>query len=304
MRRDSWVLWGAGSALLLVATGIAGSPAYGGGWPGREGPVADCSGLHVRFHHQDAVYKAEEKSFSRAEAPVLHVNAETNGGVQIWGWDKDTYSVTACKLAKGTQSEAEQIFSEIHVNMSGGQVSATGPDRNDDRNWSVFFLIRTPRNATVDLKAINGPISFFSVNGKLTARATNGPITMREVSGEGDVEATNGPISIADGSGKLRVRTSNGPITVALRENAWQGDGLIADAENGPVTLHVPAGFQSSFVVESRGNGPVSCQASICGDSRKTWDEDRKRIAHGSGTPQIQLSTVNGPVSVRDSSGS
>lgn len=288
-------------AVTFLATVLAAvCPAYAGGWPGREGPVTDCSGLHVRFHHQDAVYKAEEKTFSRAEAPVLRVHAETNGGAQVWGWDRDTYSVTACKLADGPQPEAEQIFSRIQVNMSGGEVSATGPSRNDDRNWSVFFLIRTPRNAAVNLEATNGPISFYSVDGKLTARTTNGPVHLQEVSGEAEIEATNGPISIADGSGKLRVRTTNGPITVALRESAWNGSGLVADAENGPVTLHVPAGFQSSFLVESRGNGPVSCQATICGDSRKTWDDDRKRIEHGNGAPLIQLSTVNGPVSVRE----
>jgi Putative adhesin len=303
MRRTFWGFGAIGVVSILGITGLTVNPAHAG-WPGREGPVTDCSGLHVRFNHHDTAFKSEEKTFSRAEAPILRVNAETNGGVQVWGWDKDTYSVTACKFVEGTQSEAEQIFPQIQVNMSGGEVSATGPGRDDDRNWSVFFLIRTPKNAAVNLEATNGPLSFYTVDGKLTARVTNGPITMSGVSGEAEVEATNGPITIADGSGKLRVRTTNGPITVALRENAWNGSGLVADAENGPVTLHVPSGFQSSFLVESRGNGPVSCQASICESSRKTWDEDRKRIEYGNGTPQIQLSSVNGPVSVRQSSGS
>jgi len=44
----------------------------------------------------------------------------------------------------------------------------------------------------------------------------------------------------------------------------------------------------------------VSCSASICGDARKTWDdEDRRKIEFGSGSPVIKLSSYNGPVSVR-----
>jgi hypothetical protein len=300
MRRSTSVL----SCCVLFGISLLSSAGAARAWPGNDSPAADCSALHVRFHHHDAVFKAEEKSFTKAEAPLVRVEAETNGGVQIWGWDKETYSVTACKLAEGPESAAEQLFSEIHVNLSAGQISASGPRDSNERDWSVFFLIRTPRGATVNLEATNGPLSFYGVDGKLTARAVNGPILMKEVTGEAEVEAQNGPIAISDGSGKLRVHTQNGPITVALRENAWKGSGLIADAQNGPVTLRVPAGFQSSFLVESRGNGPISCQASICGESQKTWDEERKMIQHGNGSPLIQLSTVNGPVSVRESSGS
>src|SRR5579883_3089556 len=136
--------------------------------------------------------------------------------------------------------------------------------------------------------------------GKLNAKATNGPITIQDFTGDGDLRAQNGPISIFGSSGNLRVHTENGPITVALRSTTWTGAGLTADAENGPVTLQVPAGFQSSFLVESNGNGPVSCAASICGESRKTWDDDRKRIEFGSAPPVIHLSSYNGPVSVRN----
>ena len=160
------------------------------------------------------------------------------------------------------------------------------------------MLIRTPRAAEIELKSHNGPASFYRVDGKITARGTNGPITMSDCTGEADIEAVNGPISFSGAGGKLRLHTQNGPISVALNGTNWSGSSLVADAVNGPVSLSVRSGFQSAFLVESRGHSPISCHASVCDDARKTWDDEHRRIEYGSGTPVIRLSTENGPVSV------
>jgi len=162
----------------------------------------------------------------------------------------------------------------------------------------VFLLIRTPKAADIELTTHYGPAGFYSVDGKITARATNGPISIRDCSGEADIAAVNGPISFSGTGGKLRLHTENGPISVALNAATWSGAGLVADAVNGPLTLRVPSGFQSSFLVESSEHTPVSCQASICSETRRTWDDEHRRIEFGSGEPLIRLSTKNGPVSV------
>src|SRR5262249_17917551 len=87
-----------------------------------DGPATDCADLDVRFDRDErAIVKSEEKTITKAEAPTLRVHAETNGGVQLQGWDKDTYSVTTCKFAAPPQGEAEMAFSQIHVNVSGGE---------------------------------------------------------------------------------------------------------------------------------------------------------------------------------------
>jgi hypothetical protein len=130
--------------------------------------------------------------------------------------------------------------------------------------------------------------------------AHNGPISLKNFSGEADVRAVNGPISVDGSSGNVRVHTENGPISVSLTGKTWSGTGLSADAQNGPLTLMVPNGYQSGFIVESRNYAPMSCQASICDNARKTWDDNNRRIEYGSTPAMIRLSTVNGPVSVRD----
>ena len=124
---------------------------------------------------------------------------------------------------------------------------------------------------------------------------------MKNFSGDAEITAVNGPISLDGSKGSVRIHTENGPISVALEGKTWSGAGLTADARNGPVTLMVPSGYQSSFVVESTNNAPVSCKASICDNARKTWDDEHRRIEYGNAPAMIRLSTVNGPISVRES---
>jgi hypothetical protein len=266
---------------------------------GHREPANDCSGVRIRFDDKDAVVRSQERTVSKAEAAVLQVHPHSNGGVQVVGWDKETYSVTACKAAAGSGDEAERILSQISMKIEHGRVSTDGP--GDEEAWTVELLIRAPKAASIELDTRNGPISLYDVDGKLTARAQNGPISLKNFSGEAEITAVNGPISLEGSNGNVRIHTENGPITVALEGKTWSGTGLTADAQNGPLTLTVPSGYQSSFVVEATNNAPMSCNAAICGDARKTWDEEHRRIEYGNAPAMIRLSTVNGPVSVEES---
>jgi DUF4097 and DUF4098 domain-containing protein YvlB len=266
---------------------------------GHRQPATDCSDLRIRFDDRDAVVRSEERTLTKSEAAVLQIHPHSNGGVQVVGWDKDTYSVTACKAAAGSGDEAERTLSQITMSVEKGRISTNGP--RDDEEWTVYLLIRAPKSSSIDVDTTNGPLSFYDVDGKLTARAKNGPISLKNFSGDAEITAVNGPISLDGSSGSVRIHTENGPISVALEGKTWNGAGLSADAKNGPVTLMVPSGYESSFVVESTNYAPVSCKASICDNARKTWDDAHRRIEYGSSPAMIRLSTVNGPVSVRDS---
>jgi DUF4097 and DUF4098 domain-containing protein YvlB len=263
---------------------------------GEHGPVADCASLHIRMNDRAAEIRSEERTFTRPEGP-LSIESEVNGGLQVQGWDKDTYSVTACKAADASSNDVERIFSQIKLSVENGRVSVSGPSEHD--NWTVFLLVRAPRSANLELRANNGPLSVYELDGKLEARAINGPISLQGFSGDANISAENGPIDLVGNSGKLRLHTENGPISVSLSGDAWKGSGLEADAQNGPLTLRVPKNYQSSLLVESDGHSPMSCQASFCNDARKTWDQDRRRIEFGNAPAVIHLSTVNGPIAVK-----
>jgi hypothetical protein len=268
---------------------------------GHHEPASDCSDFHVRFDDRDAVTESEERTVTKADAPTLHVRPHKNGGVQVQGWDKDTYSVTSCKFASNEDGSAQRILAQMTLSVKNGEVSTNGP--SDDGEWAIYLLIRAPKSSVIDMETANGPLSVYSVDGKLTAHATNGPITLRDFSGDADVRAANGPITVTGSSGNVRIHTENGPISINLKGTTWSGAGLTADAQNGPLTLSVPSDYKSSFSVESRNYSPMTCHASICDNARKTWDDNNRRIEYGTSPAMIKLSTVNGPVSIQSSRG-
>ena len=261
-----------------------------------DSPAATCADLHIQIENRPATIRSEEKSIPKSVG-TLTVRSEANGGLQVHGWDQDHYSVTACKALGPDRNDADQLASQIKLNVDGNNVSISGP--SDHHHWTVFLLVRAPKSADLSLHANNGPLSIYNLDGKLAAQAINGPISMRNFSGEADINAQNGPIDLSGNSGNLRLHTENGPISVSLNGSAWQGKGLQADAQNGPVELRVPKDYQSGVLIESNGRSPMSCHASVCDGASKTWDEDQHRIQFGQSPAIIHLSTVNGPVSVR-----
>jgi Putative adhesin len=261
-----------------------------------ESTGASCADLRPQFDHHPAVYQSEDRTITKSEAPILRVQADSNGGIYVEGWDKDTYSVTLCKAAEAG-SDADAILSKIHLSLNDGILHISTPGGGD--RWAAHLLIRTPKSSALDLQAHNGPMTLTHVDGNLKIRAENGPVNVNNCTGELDLASHNGPVTLEDNSGKQNVRVENGPITLSLAGNAWDGAGLEATSRNGPVTLAVPSGYKSGVVLQSEGHSPFECSASVCSEGRKTWDDDHKRVEFGAGPTVVRVSTVNGPVSVR-----
>jgi hypothetical protein len=258
-------------------------------------PIASCSDLNITFENHRTIVQSEERTISRAEAPTLRIQAESNGGLQVQGWDKDDYGVTLCKAAD-SEGNAEDVLSQIHMTFQNGELSVSGPSSHE--RWAAHLLVKAPKSASLDLRVNNGPLRLFNVDGDVKARAQNGPITLNGCAGNLDLITKNGPVTLENNSGKLHLDAQNGPVTISLKGTTWAGSGIEAHANNGPLALSIPAGYQSGVVVESDGHSPFSCQASVCSEGRKTWDDNRRTIEFGSGPRMIHLSTVNGPISI------
>lgn len=263
--------------------------------PDREEPITSCSQLNIQFDNRHAVVQSEERTISKAEAPTLRIQTESNGGLQVEGWDKEDYSVTLCKAADPA-GNAQEVLSKIRLTFQNGELGVSGPSSQD--RWSAHMLVKTPKGASLEVRVNNGPLALFRVDGAVRVRAENGPITVIGGSGDLDVTAKNGPVTFDGNSGKLRIDAQNGPVTVSLKGTTWSGSGIEAHANNGPLTLQIPQGYQSGVLVESDGHSPFQCRASVCSEGRKTWDDNLKSIQFGSGPTMIHLSTNNGPVSV------
>jgi hypothetical protein len=163
---------------------------------GEHGPVADCAGLHIRLNDRRAEIRSEERTIARPGG-ALRVESEVNGGVQVQGWDKDTYSVTACKAADASSDNVEQLFSQIKLSVENGRVSVSDP--SDHENWTVFLLVRAPKSANLELRANNGPLSIYDLDGKVVARA---------------MDEDRRRIEFGTSPAIIHLSTVNGPISV------------------------------------------------------------------------------------------
>jgi hypothetical protein len=257
----------------------------------------DCTARN--FHWNDSPAFVAKQTIDGRGLRAIKANV-TQAPVSVIGDSTSGYSIDVCKAA----ARAEDLDA-IRVTLNGDELSATGPD---NRSWTVTYKIHVPRNANVQIEARNGPLSFRNVDGTIVARSHNGPLSLRNVSGNVDATTKNGPISVHGGSGTLKVQASNGPLSIQLDGNSWLGS-LDASTKNGPLSVKIPRGYNSGVVVESSGRGPFSCRAEGCAqwrarnadDDDDAWHSERpRRIELGNGHANVHLSTVNGPVTIKD----
>ncbi len=254
-----------------------------------------CADMRSYYSDRPTARAEQTLTFSASEAPKLIFNESHNSGIRVSGWDKNEYSVLACKTAAGdTMEEANKVLATVQVQRNGGTLRVDGPDRDMDHQWNVILLVKAPRNAGLDLSVHNGPMSVVNMAAGGTLHAENGPIKVKDSTGDFTVETRNGPISYSGRSGNVKLYAHNGPIEVDLAAEQWSGQ-LNGEAVNGPIELLLPAKFSSGVEVENW-NAPMSCNADVCHDGVKL---DGHRLTIGSNAV-IHLSTQHGPVSVQN----
>jgi hypothetical protein len=253
--------------------------------------ITDCNQIRVTYDGQNVPMVSEDLPVGSLRS--LKVRSDRNGGIRVTG-GAGAFAVKACKASALGDPR------DVRVRVDGNEISADG----GGEGTVVYYLVSAPRNATLDLSANNGPIGIDSVDGTVTAHAHNGPISVKDSSGTLDITTQNGPIAFAGDSGKVKLHATNGPIAVKLTGSAWGSGSLDVETQNGPLSLKLPRGYRSGVVVESDGNGPVTCRAEGCRNVRRfndDGDDDRpRRIELGTGTRVVTLSTTNGPISVKE----
>jgi DUF4097 and DUF4098 domain-containing protein YvlB len=259
----------------------------------------DCNDhLHNSGWRYHSVVRDEETR-SLQNQP-LDIHAEQNGGIRISTWDKPDFSVKLCKeVASESDQEGRKILSETRLEVDGGKVTVSSPERNDDSNLNTLLLIRAPRNAQVSMKVKNGGISVREFSGTADAQAQNGGISLKHSNGKLTVHAQNGGISIADCGGDINVDVENGGLSIILPEQ-WQGKGLEARAQNGGVSISVPRNLSSGLEVIGSNYVGIVCKGEACEKSQRTWDNEHRILRLGSGSTQIRATTVNGGIVITD----
>jgi hypothetical protein len=252
-----------------------------------------CDQIHVTVDGERL--PVTEETLDTRGLRALTVNTSSNGGVYVTPSGDGTYSVKACKAAALGETAS------IRTSLRGETLSADGPDHGD---WVVYFIVRAPQGAKLDLNAHNGPIAVRDVSGTITAHTQNGPLSLKNTTGTIDGSAVNGPVSFVGDSGNVKLRVENGPLSVKLSSDSWGSGSLDASTANGPLSLKLPSNYRSGVVVETDGHGPVSCKAEACRGARAAWRDDDdyrpRRFELGSGSQAVHLSTSNGPLSIKE----
>jgi Toastrack DUF4097 len=257
--------------------------------------IGDCSQVRLTVRDGEVVRSEQTKTIPQNSTSPLRVQAPHHGGIYVEGWNSSEYSIKACLGAAGDNStEAQALLSQLSLSVRDGQVTVTGPG---GESWIGYLLIKAPNGANLDLKATNGPISLNAISASVEARTTNGPISFSDVDGQVRAHAQNGPIGVSGNKGDFHLETQNGPIGVELEGSRWESGALEATAQNGPLSLTLPEGYQSSVRVEASRHSPVECRAVQCKQAARTWDKPNI-IEFGDSTPVIRMSTVNGPVTI------
>jgi hypothetical protein len=259
-----------------------------------------CSDLRVTSSNGVVAQVAESATLGPGELSALKL--EDNAGrsvVQVRGWDRAEYQVETCKIVVAeTQGNAEAIARGITVSRSAGRVTTFGPSVTDG-NWQVYFLVRAPRNANLDLTTQYGPIGVEGVSGDTKVRAVNGPLALKDVGGQVDAQTQNGPISFSGRGGNVKLTAQNGPISLELMGDQWNGQQLEAKTVNGPVSITIPENYRSGVRLQTAGHAPLSCNLPGCRNAATDLRHFGSRTIQLNGSADtVRVSTSNGPVSV------
>ncbi len=231
-------------------------------------------------------------------ANLLRLSGPPNGGLRVRGEGRSDYQVRLCKFAAGdSQEEAAARVAQVRVVVKDGAVTTTGPA--DHNAWRASVYVDAPQGGQMSVDAHNGPLAVEGISGRLVARTMNGPLAIKNCTGTTEVEAVNGPLALSELGGTVRATSQNGPLAIDLAGSAWEGAGLDARANNGPLALHVPESYQSGVEVTLSNHGPLSCRNKACGQAMQQWQNGRGQLLFGGPTPVVRVAAMNGPVAIR-----
>ncbi|MEP7326179.1 MAG: hypothetical protein ABI836_09545 [Gemmatimonadota bacterium] len=259
------------AAILALAQALP-APAYA--QAGDQRWISDCQ--ENTNHHRTP--HCTVRVFELSPRKSLGINAGTNGGVEVQAWDEPGIEVHARIQAwDESMSDARALADRIVIDSTGAVLRATGPSTRDG-SWSVSFLVLVPRRMDIE------------------ATAHNGPVSIHDVSGTMNLSVVNGPLDLSNLGGDVHARAQNGPLSVTLSGNQWDGAGLDAETQNGPVEIQIPKDYSAELETGTV-NGPLDVNFPLT----VTLQGHQPRRIHttlGHGGAPVRAVTTNGPASI------
>lgn len=283
-------------------------------------------------HFGDSQRFKEDFRASHALSPGGRVALEnSNGSVEIFGWDQDTVEITAIKYAS-TEDALNAIRIEVTANLNEVRIRTTPPIGRHN-NWGARYTLHVPRKVVLDrIVSSNGSVRLESLEGSARLQTSNGAVRILKMTGPIEIRTSNGGIDISDSRGSVVAHTSNGKIQADdVRGNfeAVTSNGSISarlrepepqrtvrlQSSNGSIDLTLDALRQNDIRISTSNSGitlrmPGAANANLRARTSNSsiqteFDVNASagRISKheiygsiGSGGPTIDLSTSNGGI--------
>lgn len=234
--------------------------------------------------HPVAVYCEVRDVGTFKPSSTIEVDGGDRSGVRVRGSARGDARVRLVIQAQGrTVDDARALAQAVTIDLTQTPLHVSGIDRESARGESsrhfvsASIVIDAPEHANLYLRVNYAPLEVEGMTSKMDLRAAYGPLTMRDLGGD------------------VRARVDHGPIMVELSSSKWDGAGLDAEAQYGPLTLRVPRDFSADLTIGAR-HGPLDVDFPL---TLSRLDGSLIETKLGSGGPRVRAVADYGPMSLQ-----
>jgi DUF4097 and DUF4098 domain-containing protein YvlB len=157
----------------------------------------------------------------------------SNGSVEISGWDKNTIDIDGTKYA-GSEDRLKMLRVDISES-AGSIIIRTIMPAGWHGNAGARYIIHVPHRAELqNIATSNGPIRVDNIEGTVRLKTSNGSIHAAGIRGLLDAHSSNGTLDVTDVVGDTALHTSNGSIRADVHKGIFE-----ATTSNGTITARL-----------------------------------------------------------------
>jgi DUF4097 and DUF4098 domain-containing protein YvlB len=191
----------------------------------------------------------------------------TNGSIDITGWDRNTLDVSGTKYA-ASNDRLRDIQIKVEATGNNASIRTETPKEVFHGGFGARYVIRVPRQITLArAHTTNGSFSIEDLEGGGHVTSTNGRISLARDTGDYDVKTTNGAIDLEECSGIEEAATTNGAVRGRIRAGAIEAEStnggidftVVKPQDDKPVRLSTTNGAITLAMAEFHGN-PITAE--------------------------------------------
>lgn len=259
------------------------------------------------------------------------------GNIEVTGDDVSRLRIDAHIVVRAETDElagqfAENIFIGVETWTKRASVIVMDPLEDEDEkdySISVDYIIRLPRDSSLELESHNGCLRITNIAGHLKGTTHNGEIIAQSIGEDVQLLSYNGSVDVTDAASDVEVETHNGTIkmsgvkgdlvcksyNLSILAEEVAGD-VRAEAHNGKITiqyvpevekelnirlfsyngaikLKLPQAFSAQFDIKTQ-NGKIKTSVPLTIDGEIDSDHYKGKIGDGRG--QLDIETHNGSI--------